>query len=69
MGAIEWLPIADLPDALKDGREVLLWDGSNADVGIWSIQRWWDDGPGWNETTEGGPLYHVTHFAEINPPI
>lgn len=24
MGNIDWIPIADLPDALKDGRDVLL---------------------------------------------
>lgn len=65
---ITWRPIAELPDELKDGREVLLWDGDRADVGSWAIERWWDNGPGWNDTGEGAPLLDVTHFAEINAP-
>lgn len=37
MDHIDWTPIADLPEHLKDGREVLLWDGEHgAMVGQWT---------------------------------
>jgi len=26
MGVIEWIPVAEAPEALKDGRDVLAWD-------------------------------------------
>lgn len=69
MGSIDWIPIADLPDYLKDGREVLLWDGDSADVGTWSNTADFGHGePGWSETTEGGRLLGITHFAELNVP-
>jgi hypothetical protein len=66
---IDWKPIAEMPEDRKDGREMLLWDGTSADVGVWASERWWEEGPGWNETTEGGPLNDITHYADINPPV
>lgn len=66
MGSIDWIPIADLPEYLKDGRDVLLWSSGSADVAIW-----WESGlkgrSGWI-TPEGVQLGPVTHFAEIDPP-
>lgn len=53
MGSIDWIPIADMPDALKDGREVLV--------------GWWDRNPGgtdnprpdeWTATVAIWPRYH-----------
>jgi hypothetical protein len=43
MGNIDWIPIADMPDALKDGREVLLWvsHGFPA-VYKWRGRFWWN---------------------------
>lgn len=51
-----WHPIAELPDALKDGREVLLWSRSQGAC----ICEWRDDEP------DAFPDF--THFAEITPP-
>lgn len=65
---ISWKLIDELPEACKDGRRVLLWDGYDADVGRWSETRWWNEGPGWNDTSGGGPLNDITHFSEINAP-
>lgn len=65
---IYWRPIADLPDDLKDGRKVLLWEPSGADVGCWSDTRYPSDGAGWVETQEFLPMDGVTHYAEINAP-
>ncbi|WP_443019134.1 helix-turn-helix domain-containing protein [Sphingomonas sp.] len=56
---IPWRPIAELPDALKDGREVLVWDAwpyvASWEGGDWRIQDWI-------------PVGEPTHFAEINAP-
>lgn len=66
MGNIDWIPISDLSDALKDGREVLFWDvwgvpeRKSARVATFSGTDWRDD--------EGVPIWTPTHFAEINPP-
>lgn len=69
MGArIEWQPIAELPEELRDGREVLLWVGFGADVGVWLQQRL-GSGAGWAEDDfDKYPIDGVTHFAEITPP-
>jgi hypothetical protein len=56
MGNIDWVDIAELPEAFKDGRNVLLWTGFPV-VDIWLNDGWADSG---NRT--------ATHFAEINPP-
>ena len=68
--AIDWRAIASLPATLKDGREVLVWDGENADVAIWQEHADFGQGePGWQDTGVGGELTGITHFAEIEPPI
>jgi hypothetical protein len=71
---ITWTPIAQLPDELKDGREVLLWLGKDGPT----LASWVDySGGGYvpegefaNWSDERGPLGHltVTHFAQITPP-
>lgn len=58
---ITWRPIAELPDELKDGREVLLWDEDGAETCIWH-------GAAWMHTAGGVFVYDATHFAEINAP-
>ncbi len=64
---ITWTPIAQLPDELKDGREVLLWSDDPRIKG--AIQVDWV-GTGWAEVMEGRLLDDIdfTHFAEITPP-
>lgn len=62
MGRIEWIPIAELPEAFKDGREVLF----SSPASLTSV-GWYDDEigwlyQGWNDKA------NPTHFAEINPP-
>ncbi|MET3710401.1 hypothetical protein ABIC65_001081 [Sphingomonas trueperi] len=56
---IPWRRIAELPDALKDGREVLVWDGwpyvASFEADFWRIHDWI-------------PLAGPTHFAEIDRP-
>jgi hypothetical protein len=70
---ITWTPIEQLPDELKDGREVLLWLGDDgATVASWvdysGSYRPEGQFADWND--ERGPLgfLTVTHFAEITPP-
>lgn len=68
MGRIDWLPIEELTDELKDGRELLIWilddfhiGSANVDPDDGSI-RWWID-------IEAEPITdQPTHFAELNPP-
>ena len=63
---ITWLPISELPDALKDGREVLVWDvESGAMVAEWVLHM--SDPAAWKDVVGLNPLT-PTHFAEINPP-
>lgn len=70
---IEWLPISDLPDAFKDGRQVLIWDDGSAVVCFWrhggspSVTGW---DTGYASEMYGDPIMaeSVTHFAEITPP-
>lgn len=67
---IPWHPISQLPDALKDGRELLLWDGA-AVVDTWSARgaHFGMGEPGWSECHEGSALDGVTHYAEITAPL
>lgn len=57
-----WRPIAQLPDALKDGREVLLWAG---DIGASEIAC--RNGNLW-VNRDGATIHSASHFAEINSP-
>lgn len=68
--AIDWQPIAEIPDALKDGRQVLLWAEDitpGAEVGTWeaALPSWPE---GWTALYDHAPITDVTHFAEITPP-
>ncbi len=64
MGNIDWVPIEECPDRLKNGRFLLLWDGQRPHTAFW-----FDRGPraGW-ETYDGDWIAKPTHFAEINAP-
>lgn len=69
--AIPWRPIDELPDELKDGRQVLLWADDGADVGTWtSGENDWDKPEsGYFEALyECVPCADPTHFAEIVGP-
>lgn len=63
---IAWRPIAELPDELKDGRNVLLcerYDNGSSRIDICS----WIASMGWVDS--GSEVFdEVTHFAEITPP-
>ena len=63
MGNIDWLPIAEIPDLLKDGREVLAWDSEFPEPHIvrWNLAA----GVFWNDE---GVTINPSHAAEINPP-
>lgn len=62
MGHIEWIPIKDLPERLKDERRLLGWCPRTGPC-IMTVR---------GITTETwGPSFknpEPTHFAEINPP-
>ncbi|RSV15673.1 hypothetical protein CA235_07420 [Sphingomonas sp. ABOLF] len=74
---IPWRPIAELPDALKDGQEVLLWETvveGRAEFAVWS-----PSGPAFMPASyhlahgvwcdrEGATIHGITHFAEITSP-
>lgn len=72
--ALDWKPIAALPDALKDGRQVLIWeDHGGATVCTWKGGRvasfnGWDTG--FASEIDGSPLMceFPAMFAEIVPP-
>lgn len=77
MGRIEWLPIKDMPEEMKDGRRVLLAGGY---FFCEALERrvtdpvscqWWE-GDWLIAGTEGGYVCVFysgpTHFAEINAP-
>ena len=63
---IPWTPIDQIPEALKDGRPVLLWvDGACLDAVFYSgLWRRWSDWSADFVPLEGA----ITHFAEINAP-
>jgi hypothetical protein len=71
---ITWTPIAQLPDELKDGREVLLADERARKVGRWFVGTscWFlSDGPNaliLRAPGDGFEISTPTHFAEITPP-
>lgn len=64
MGNIDWLPISELPEEFKDGRDVLLWRGA-AKRSV--VAHWRGDIGAWT-SIHGGWTVLATHFAEISPP-
>jgi hypothetical protein len=59
--SINWRPIADLPDELKDGREMLLWETAvEGRAEIAAFDTVWCD-------RDGATIHGITHFAEIDP--
>jgi hypothetical protein len=72
---ITWTPIAQLPDELKDGREVLLWTEFGASVCSWSDNVFAHDEAeqrgergAWQDEQQPMGYIAITHFAEITPP-
>lgn len=67
MGRIDWIPIAELPEAFKDGREVLIYDSAGAVVVTYDPRTMPEYC--WRGTYgDGDASFTPTHFAEINPP-
>ena len=77
LGRIDWIPIEEMPDEFKDGRDVLL--GSRAwqlwGSGAFNNGRWTVSCGGevpWEGDGDRGGLkdlpFDPTHFAEINAP-
>ena len=64
---IDWRHIDDLPDALKDGRYVLLWETvveGRVEVASWESAYAWaksDEGVWCN--IDGSTVHGITHFA------
>ena len=56
MGSIDWIPIADMPDVLKDGRVLLGWHDIYRNAFTFRAIP-----------DEPVPI-GITHVAEINPP-
>ncbi len=65
---IPWEPIAAMPDDRKDGRPMLVWTPSGAEVASWEADVWDNEGPGWVEQQERMRVEFVTHWADISPP-
>lgn len=69
MGRIDWIPIADMPERFKDGRDLLFWADDEVVIAVWD--RFLDGEDEYHEdwaTREGAHLVGATHFAEINAP-
>lgn len=77
MGNIDWIPIAEIPDELKDGREVLVWE-TVVRIGV-EVVTWDPAGPSWHPAhrrleegvwcdRSGFTIHGITHFAEFNAP-
>jgi hypothetical protein len=69
MGRIDWIPVEDMPDRLKDGRDLLFWTNDEIEIAIWDRFITGEDEYhyGW-ATREGNHFVGATHFAEINAP-
>jgi hypothetical protein len=70
LAMIAWRPIAELPDELKDGRNVLLWDGDEPAGYEVVVASFSDMGGGEGDwrNDEFVQITNPTHFAEINAP-
>lgn len=69
MGRIDWIPLDDLPERLRDGRDLLFWSNDEVVIAFWDtfLDEQDEEYQDW-ATREGGHLVGATHFAEINPP-
>ncbi|WP_343546767.1 hypothetical protein [Sphingobium yanoikuyae] len=69
MGRIDWIPMADMPERLKDGHDVLFWSDDESVIALWDrfIDGEDDIYEDW-ATRKGGHLIGATHFAEVNAP-
>ncbi|CAM8655389.1 hypothetical protein [Sphingobium cupriresistens] len=69
MGHIDWIPLGDVPERLKDSRDVMFWADDELKVAFWDTFLDGDDEEykDW-ALREGGHLTGATHFAEINAP-
>lgn len=68
MRQLEWLPIRDLPERLKDGRDVLLWNGESLEavIGVWDCLH---GGPmDWYCRDQGLLVPNVTFYLELTEP-
>ncbi len=70
---IDWKPITAMPDDRKDGRQILLWEGSQVVAVRWAATPWrvepgfWDTG--FVMETGGDAIEAVGEWwADINPP-
>lgn len=59
---IDWKPIAEMPDELRDGREVLVWTTCHMP---WLASCWSGN---WNDSTDAEIKLTPTHYCEITPP-
>lgn len=66
----EWRPIKEIPSELKDGRQVLLWEGQVIACrwSVANIVQGWDSG--FASEVDGEPIMveFATHYNEVTPP-
>lgn len=70
---MQWRPIEECPDELKDGRRVLLWTVPyGAEVGTWEEGATYNSREGtdgyWEALYECCEIHDVTKFAVIEAP-
>lgn len=71
---IDWIPIAEIPENMKDGTCILLWFSAlntHKSIGDVVIEGWWFKSPkeiddGWE--TPMGSIGEPSFFAYLNPP-
>lgn len=67
MGRIDWIPIEEIPEVLKDGRDVLLWEADEGETGRAAVGKF--TGDSWYcACYDFQSIWKPTHFAEINAP-
>ena len=70
---MDWIPISQMPEELKDGRDLLLWGhckfGVNDDVYApdANVGWWYPDTKCWI-TRRDGETITPTHYAIVTPP-